>query len=263
MRGPRLKQLRIAGRSRRAYGHEVKRVFFGSVLVCLLALSVQSARPGAERWAREPSLVDRHLETAIRYMDLGNRSSEYRASVGFLRAHAGEALHYVRAELLDETGTIRKWQLVYLMGELVDERAIALLETLLELPLPEPQTSRSGSHAIDLRHAEEVRVRFRAVASIARIGSLEPDLRDRAVSALVDIGREMPLMTRAVIFELRLLLGEEAASLRDRFAPEYAREFDRFVPPPRWQRLMSERMQAAPSLEGRLSEKGAQSSWPD
>lgn len=233
------------------------------MLVFVLALSVQSARPSMESWVREPSLVDRHVETAIRYLDFGDRSAEYRASVAFLRAHAGEALHHVRGELLDETGTFRKWQLVYVMGELGDERAIALLQTLLELPLPEPQTSGSGSHAIDLRHAEEVRVRFRAVASIARIGSLEPDLRDRAVSALLDIGREMPLMTRAVIFELRLLLGEEAIALRDRFAPQYARDFDRFVPPPRWQRLISERMQVAPTLDARLSEKGAQSSWPD
>ena len=192
---------------------------------------------------QEANPIARHWETVVRDMDRGDRSPEYRASVAYLREHPSEAVHHVRGDLLRETGTFRKWQLTYLLGEIGDERAIALLETVLEAPLPAPRPVASGRHAIDLKHAEEVRVRFRAVASIARNAGIRPGLQDRAVASLVDIGRRTPFMTSAVIFELRTLLGDDAYALRSTLGPEHAHEFDRFMPPPRWQRLMSERMQ--------------------
>jgi hypothetical protein len=168
-------------------------------------------------------------------MDRGVRSREYRESLVFLRAHADEAVTVLTPFLLEQPGSFRKWQLTYMLGELGDGSAIGLLRELVETPLPEPQTTRAGSHETDIAYTEDVASRVQAVMSMARIASERPELRDRIVPGLVDIAHERPFLKSTAIFELRKLLGEDARRLRAQFAPEDARLFDPFIPPSRRQ----------------------------
>ena len=219
--------------------------WFLPLFVCVL-MGVATLRGSSVAEApsvREGGLLLRHLDTAMSQMDLGAGSREYRESLAFLRAHASEATAEVGGLLLEEGGGFGKWQLTYLVGEFGDESAIALLRLLADEPLPEPQPASEGRHEIDLVYTEEIASRVQAVMSTARIASLRPDLRERAVAELVATAREVPLVKSTALFELHRLLGPEFQTLRSYFGPEDAKHFVPFAPPPEWQALLLRRMQ--------------------
>jgi hypothetical protein len=225
----------------------MKRVFWSSILAVLLVATARHAGVGEDWLAPEPDALARHLRVAMSEMDPGDRSPQYRESIAFLRDHADEAIERLRPEVLDAPGSFRKWQVTYLIGELGNENAIALLRDFVSMPLPRPSEPAGPGHAFDLRYTEEVVSRFQAVASIARIASHRADLKPEVVATLVDTGREVSLVTSAAIFELRRLLGDEVEALRDHFGPEHASELDRYLPPPHWQGLLGERMRRSAS----------------
>ena len=104
----------------------MKRVFWASFGVLLLVVAAQRAAVGEEYLRNEPDALERHLETAMSQMDPGMRSPDYRESIAFLRDHADEALERLSSQVLDEPGSVRKWQVTYLIGEFGNERAIVL-----------------------------------------------------------------------------------------------------------------------------------------
>ena len=204
---------------------------------------------------REPSEVERHLVTLARESDRSAESQAYQESLEFLREHAPSAVERVREVLLREEGSFRAWHLTYLVGQFGEASGIAALRELLDRPIPSPRGEPDPSrHEIDIRHAEAVAMRIQAVMSIGQIASDRPELRPEAIDALVEIGNEHPMFASSAIYELRKLLGEDAVELRDRFGAEHAREFERLLPPPYWQRLLAdriqERQQSSPQREG-------------
>lgn len=200
-----------------------------------MAVTSSDLRTGATEPRLEAHPLMRHLEVTIAKMDQGERSLEYRESLDFLRDHAAETAAALTPFLLEQPGGFRKWQLAYLVGEFGDASAVRLLRELVEMPLPEPQTTHAGSHAIDLVYTEDVASRVQAIISAARIASRHPELRDWIVSELVTAAHEVPLVKSTAIFELRKLLGDELQTLRSQFGPEDARLFDPFTPPSGWQ----------------------------
>ena len=208
-----------------------------------------------------PSIVEErpllhHLDIVSSHMDPGMRSRDFRESMVFLRAHADEAIAELSGLLLEQSGSFRKWQFAYLVGEFGDESAIAVLRELIGEPLPPAQLAREGSHEIDLEYTEEVASRVQAVMSIARIASHRPSLRDQIVSELIAAGREVPLVKSTALFELRKLLGPDFRALRGYFGSDDAEHFETFMPPPEWQALLLRRMQEHRRQERELRQEG-------
>lgn len=112
-----------------------------------------------------------------------------------------------------------------------------------------------GSHEIDLEYTEELGSRFQAVASMARIATLRPELRDQVIETLIAVSQDAPMLEDRAMFELQRLLGPEFQSLRRHFGPEDAHYFEPFMPPPHWQGLLSRRMQKHQRQEQSLREK--------
>lgn len=236
--------------SRRTYVPIVKRLSFIAMLaLCCAALPF--GQEVNERRARsaEVSPLKRHFRTAIRYTDAGERSSEYRDSIGYLRQHAPELTAEVRRFVLESSGSFRKWQVTYLLGEVGDESTIALLRELLSQSIPEASVADPRGHAIDLRHAEEVMSRMQAVTSISRIAWIRPYLKGEVVTSLVEVAREVPIARSSAIYELRRLLGDDVYHLRGQLPREHWWELDRFVPPPNLQGKLAERMQERDRVE--------------
>ena len=193
---------------------------------------------------REPSEIERHLITLASESDREAESEAYRESLEFARQHARPAVELVRAIIRREEGSFRAWHLTYLLGQFGDASAIAALRELLYRPFAPPRGDPDPSrHELDLRHAEAVAMRVQAVMSIGQIGTRRPELRPEVIAALVEIGNERPMFVSSAIYELRKLLGEDADQLRERFGSEHAGEFERLIPPPRWQRALADRMQ--------------------
>lgn len=184
-----------------------------------------------------------HLGVVLSRMDPGPRSREYRESLAYLRLHAAEAVSELSGPLLSEPGSFRKWQLTYLLGELGDESAVALLRTFMNEPMPQPRPAPEGSHQTDLRYSEESASRVQAVTSTARIASRRPELRDQVIDSLIAAAQRSPRLEATAMFELRALMGSDFQSLRGVFGPESARHFEPFMPPAEWQGLLSRRMQ--------------------
>ena len=109
---------------------------------------------------------------------------------------------------------------------------------------------------IDLAYTEDVASRIQAVMSIARIASHRPELRDRVVSELVSLGRDVPLVKSTALFELHKLLGSDFQTLRGYFGSEDAHHFDRFMPPPEWQALLQRRIQEHRDKEWERRQEG-------
>ena len=211
-----------------------------------------------EHAVRGPSDIDRHLATLLELSDEGVASAEYRKSIGFLREHAPAAVDSVSGVLLEQSGTFLKWHLTYLVGEFGDETGVELLRELLDQAIPVPKgRPELSSHGIDLQHAEEVAAHIQAVMSIGRIASLRPELRPDVIAALVEIGNHTPMVTSSAIYELRSLLGAEAEDLRQLFGPEHAQEFERVMPPPRWQGLLAERMKRSAEARAERERMGS------
>ena len=200
--------------------------------------------------------LDRHLDVVVSQMDRGARSREFRESLAFVSAHADQVVAAWSGLLLAQPGTFRKWQLAYLVGEFGDESAITLLRALIDEPLPSAQQAREGSHMIDLAYTEDVASRIQAVMSIARIASHRPELRDRIVSELVALGRDVPLVKSTAFFELHKLLGSDFQTLRGYFGSEDAHHFDGFMPPPEWQALLQRRTQEHRDKEWERRQEG-------
>lgn len=217
-------------------------------LLCIAVFSCAAVPFGLDKMNRaavseEVHPSRRHLRTAMRYMDAGERSLQYRESVGYLRRHAREVSSEVSHFLLESRGSFRKWQIVYLLGEVGDESTLALLRELLDRPVPEPLVDDSSEHFIDLHHAEEVTSRAQAVMSISRIAWVRPYLRDQVVASLVEVAREVPSATSSAIYELRKLLGDDVDDLREQLPTEHWWELERFIPPPEWQGKLAEKIQ--------------------
>lgn len=222
------------------------------VLSALAAHGMRAAdAPAVERLRP----LSRHLSVIMLHMDRGPRSREYRESVAYLRLHPDETLAEISGFLLDEPGSFGKWQATYLLGEFGEQSAIALLRRLIEAPLPEARTVSPGSHEIDLEYTEELGSRFQAVASMARIATLRPELRDQVIETLIAVSQDAPMLEDRAMFELQRLLGPEFQSLRRHFGPEDAHYFEPFMPPPHWQGLLSRRMQKHQRQEQSLREK--------
>lgn len=193
---------------------------------------------------REPSELERHLMTLATESDRGADSEAYQKSLEFVRDHAPSAVELVRGLVLREEGSFRAWHLTYLLGQFGDASGIAALREVLDRPIAPPRGEPDPSrHELDIRHAETVATRIQAVMSIGQIASHRPELRPEAMDALIEIGKERPMFVSSAIYELRKLLGEDADQLRNFFGSEHAYEFERLIPPPRWQRLLADRIQ--------------------
>jgi hypothetical protein len=176
-------------------------------------------------------------------MDMGERLREYRESVAVLRLHAPEATAAVSGLLLDEPGSIRKWQATYMVGEFGDQSALALLRRFVNLPLPQSLAARGDEHETDLVYDYEVASRFQALMSARRIAGNHTELREEVTAQLVAIAHEVPLLKGAAMSELRRLLGPDFQMLRAYFGAEDAYRFERFMPPPEWQARLRQRAQ--------------------
>jgi hypothetical protein len=221
----------------------MKRASFSAIVAASFVILPLGSGVVEEYAVRRPTDIEQHLATLVAHSDAGDASAEYRESVRFLREHAPAAADSVGGVLLGERGTFLKWHLTYLLGEFGDETGVTLLRELLDGPIPVPEGRPDlDSHGIDLQHAEEVAAHVQAVMSIGRIASLRPELRSDVIAALVDIGNQTPMLASSAIYELRKLLGAKAEDLRGLFGTEHAQEFERVLPPPRWQGVLAERM---------------------
>jgi len=235
----------------------MRKVWF-ALLVVLAALPVVAAQSIGVAEApvcAERRLLSHHLRSAIRHLDQGSRSAEYRESLAYLTLHAPEAVTALSGPVLREPGSFRIWQITYLIGEFGDENAIALLRMVMEQPKPQARPAPEGSHATDIEFTEEMNSRFQAVASTARIAAHRPELRDQVVETLIATAKGVPFLEDSAMFELQRLLGDEFQSLRSYFGPGYARHFEPFMPPPQWQGLLAGRMQKHRREEQALREK--------
>lgn len=207
-----------------------------------LGFTIEYARPPPPQQPAMRTPMSQHLSRVVWQMDPSPRSGEYRQSIEFLRANAGEAVQTVSGYLFEAKGSFRKWQLAYLIGEFGDEVAISTLRRWVALPMAKPRFVDEEHHRTDLDHSEDVSARAQAVSSIARIASRRPALRDQAIDALLSLAREPGAFKGAVFFELRMLLGPDFETLRSGFGPEEGRHFEPFMPPPEWQGLLQRRM---------------------
>jgi hypothetical protein len=222
----------------------MKRGWVSAAVVASFALVPWGASLFEAPVLREPSELARHVITLAAESDRGAESPVYRESLAFVREHAPSAVELVREVVLNEEGSFQAWHLTYLLGQFGDASGIAALRELLDRPIAPPRGEPDPSrHELDIRHAESVATRIQAVMSIGQIASHRPELRPDAIGALVEIGNEHPMFVSSAIYELRKLLGEDADLLRDLFGSEHAREFERLIPPPRWQRLLADRIQ--------------------
>lgn len=205
-------------------------------------MTISNACPPPPRAPASTTPVGQHIGRALLHMGSSAYSERHRQNIEFLRANANEAVHSVSGYLFEEQGSFKKWQLAYLIGEFGDAAAISALRRWVALPLPKPEAVGKDPHRTDLAHTEEVSARAQAVASIARIASRRPALRDQAIEDLISIAHESSAFKGAALFELRMLLGHDFETLRGRFGPEDGRHFNPFMPPPEWQGLLQHRM---------------------
>jgi hypothetical protein len=212
-------------------------------LAALPVLAMQSVGVADAPVCAERRPLSHHLRSALRHLDQGARSAEYRESLAYLELHAPEAVAALSGPVLSEPGSFRKWQITYLIGEFGDENAIALLRMVMEQPEPQARPAHPGSHATDIEFTEEMNSRFQAVSSTARIASHRPELRDQVVETLLATARGVPFLEDSAMFELQKLLGAEFQSLRSYFGPEAARHFEPRMPPPQWHGLLARRME--------------------
>jgi hypothetical protein len=212
-------------------------------ITAFAVLATQSVSVADAPVCAERRPLNHHIRSAIRHLDRGTRSPEYRESLAYLKLHAPEAVTALSGPVLSEPGSFRKWQIIYLIGEFGDENAIALLRMVMEQPKPQARPARPGSHVTDIEFTEEINSRFRAVSSTARIASHRPELRDQAVETLIATALRGDFLEDSAMFELQKLLGAEFQSLRSYFGPEAARHFEPRMPPPQWQGLLARRME--------------------
>ncbi len=212
-------------------------------MVALLVVATQNVGVADAPPSVEHRPLTHHLSRAITHLDQGSRSPVYMESLAYLRLHARDAVAALSGPVLREPGSLRKWQITYLIGDFGDETAIALLRIFIEQPKPQARPARAGSHATDLQFSEEMNSRFQAVSSTARIASHRPELRDQVVETLIATARRGDFLEDSAMFELQKLLGDEFQSLRGYFGPEASRHFEPFMPAPEWQGLLARRMQ--------------------
>lgn len=214
------------------------------VTTSFLAIATSPTPTRAEfEWPDERELVRAHLEAARHEMSQERTSSQYRASIKALHVRAAQAVEEVSGSVLEGKGSFGKWQTVRLIGAFGDENAIRLLGRFVSQPLPAPTVVDGTSEHVDVERSEEFMSRTQAVTSIARISAHRPELRDRVISDLIGIAQRIPEMKPTALRRLRELLGSDFQSLRAHFRPEDAKFFDSYLPPPEWQKILSERMQ--------------------
>lgn len=212
----------------------------------LLAIAGSPVSTLAEpEWPNEHALVRAHLEAAKYEMAQERASTQYDKSVAALRKRAPQAVEEVSGLLLEGKGSFGKWQTVRLMGDFGDENAVRLLSRFVSQPLPRPRVADGASERTDPEYSEEFMSRVQAVTSLARISSHRPELKDRVISDLIGIAKNVSEMKPTALRRLRELLGPDFQSLREHFGPEDAKFFDSYLPPPEWQEVLSRRIRRA------------------